>query len=57
MNAKQGLPYGVMLWGDCSGLSIPANVPRGTKVVGADGLFIPMVLKPGFNRVDLTFDK
>jgi hypothetical protein len=55
VTSKQLLPYGVMLWGDYSGLSIPATAPRGTKVVGPDGLFIPMVLKPGVNTVDLTF--
>ena len=48
------LPYGVMLWGDYSAWQIPAEAPAGTKVLDKDGLFVPMVLKPGANALDLT---
>ena len=51
--AKEDLPYGVMLWGDYSTLTVPTDAPRGTKVIGNDGLFIPMVLHPGENNFEI----
>lgn len=52
------MAYGVMLWGDYSGFTIPANAPKGTKIVGEQGLFIPMVLTLGHpKQVQLTFPK
>ena len=48
-------PYGVMLWGDYSGIKVPDTAPYGTKVIGTQGLFIPLVLKVGVNRCELHF--
>ncbi len=53
--AGSWLPYGVMLWGDHSGTVVPDNAPVGTKVIGNDGLFVPMILSSGDNDLDLDF--
>lgn len=51
------MPYGIMLWGDYSSCVIPANAPAGTKALGTDGLFVPMLLKVGENVLELDFKK
>ena len=48
------LPYGVMLWGDYSAWQVPAGAPAGTKILGSEGLFVPMLLKVGLNTLELT---
>jgi hypothetical protein len=53
----ESMPYGVMLWGDYSAYTVPANAPEGSKIVGKDGLFIPMLLKSGENTLSLTFPR
>jgi hypothetical protein len=53
--ASQTFPYGVMLWGDYSGVKLPEDAPHGTKVIETQGLFIPLVLKAGVNRCELHF--
>jgi hypothetical protein len=53
--AKTEIPYGVVLWGDYSAVDVPVTAPRGTRVIGKEGLFIPMVLKVGPNKLDLGF--
>jgi hypothetical protein len=49
------MPYGVMLWGDYSAYAVPANAPAGTKILGQEGLFIPMLLKTGENFLSVNF--
>jgi hypothetical protein len=49
------LPYGVMLWGDYSKYRIPDNAPQGTRILGEDGLFVPMVLDVGANTLEMDF--
>ena len=50
------MSYGVMLWGDYSKLTVPSNAPEGTKIVGEDGLFIPILLTVGkATQLQLTF--
>jgi hypothetical protein len=34
---------------------VPSNAPTGTKVLGKDGLFIPLLLTSGDNFFWLTF--
>ena len=51
----QRLPYGVMLWGDYSACQVPANAPAGTRILGTDGLIVPMVVTMGSNVLDLDF--
>jgi hypothetical protein len=53
--AGDKMPYGVMLWGDYSTIKVPSNAPTGTKVLGKDGLFIPLLLTSGDNFFWLTF--
>ena len=48
------MPYGVMLWGDYSAWQVPADAPAGTKVLGSDGLIVPMLLKAGLNTLKLV---
>lgn len=57
VTAEKELPYGVMLWGDYRDVTIPEDAPRGTKVMEAQGLFIPIVLKAGVNRREFSFPK
>ena len=48
------LPYGVMLWGNYSAWKVPAGSPAGTKILDSHGLFVPMLLKPGVNTLELS---
>ena len=51
----EAMPYGVMLWGNYSAYAVPANALAGTKILGQNGLFIPMLLKSGDNSLSLNF--
>jgi hypothetical protein len=52
------MPYGLMLWGDYSAYEVPPSAPVGTKILGTDGLFIPILLSIGQARqVELAFPK
>ena len=53
--AGSKMPYGIMMWGDYSAYRVPLDAPVGTKVLGRDGLFVPMVLKIGENLQQLDF--
>lgn len=55
IEAKIELPYGVMLWGDYSAVDVPVTAPRGTKAIGKEGLFIPLALKVGMNKLEVSF--
>lgn len=45
--AHAKLPYGVMLWGDYSRFSLPADAPVGAQIVGDIGVFVPLVMTIG----------
>jgi hypothetical protein len=51
------LPYGVMVWGDYSRYRAPPDAPAGTKVLATEGIFIPIVLRTGPNRLQLNFTR
>jgi hypothetical protein len=56
VQAERDLPYGVVLWGDYSDVVVPeAERQRGSKVIGKEGLFIPMRLKQGLNELTIAF--
>jgi hypothetical protein len=44
---KNKMPYGVMLWGDYSMYQLPHTAPRGSRILGHTGLFLPIVLTVG----------
>ncbi len=54
-DSEKELPYGVVLWGDYSDIVVSqSEQQRGTKVIGKEGLFIPMRLKKGPNEFKFT---
>ena len=51
------LPYGLMLWGDYSAYRLPPRAPPGSRILGAQGVFLAFPLDLGENALELELKR